>query len=329
MTVNNVIARMYDAGVSKVPDDSSSQTAVDNGEFQKAVEEKVNSCNGCCDCEARAVSAKTDTEAVKTVENDSDEERSVMYRFTAYVRISSDFAGLGSNLLEEFKAATKSFISAVKADSSSDIPVLDQYLSQAEKSAGEGVSSGKSFIDSILAAADNGLKAITASMAGSAWMSGLNMTGSSGLTSASPIDIARIHLQNSLNSVSSGSSTADILTADYGNGRQLELVNSRSVSLEKVDADAGQSNKVNDAAVLSRRDKFFDRFLQLIDRMDSAFSGLSIIRAGFSIALEDLPEKTGTDAGKAVGIKVVEDSASGEGSEEAVSTVSETEEVIA
>lgn len=321
MTVENVIARMYDAGVSKTAYSAEVESSEGSEVFQKAVEEKVADCN-CSDADAKTVSSVIEAE-------DKVVEKSAMYRFTAYVRISSDFSSLGATLLDEFKDATRAFVSALKDSRTNGVPVLDQYLNKAEESAAGGALSGKSFIDSILAAADNGLKAITASMTGSAWMSGLNMGSSTGMTSASPADIARIHLQNSLGNFSTGNASTKVARADYGNGRTLELVNSRSASLEKVDSssDGGSKAVKIDDTVLNQRDKLLDRFLQLIDRMDSAFSGLSIIRAGFSIAYEKIPDESGKDAGKAVGMTAKDDSVSDKSSGDAVPVNSEGEGV--
>lgn len=323
MTVENVIARMYDAGVSKPADSTEAKSSDGSEAFQQVVEEKVAVCN-CASTDAKISEPAAEAE-------DKVIEKSAMYRFTAYVRISSDFSSLGSTLLDEFKEATRAFISAVKDSQNSGIPVFDQYLNKAEESAAGGVFAGKSFVDSILAAADNGLKAITASMTGSAWMSGLNMGGGTGMTSASPADIARIHLQNSLGNLSPANASATVSHADYGNGRTLELVNNRSVSLEKVDSSSGVESSAAkaDDTVIRQRDKLLDRFLQLIDRMDSAFSGLSIIRAGFSIAYEKIPDESGKDAGKAVGMTAKDDSVSDKSSGNADSVIPEGEEVTA
>jgi len=325
MSVDNVIARMYDAGVAKVADSAAAETAKATGSFQKNVEDKVAACNCASGDETVFEPAGTSSVEVEQVI-----EKSAMYRFTAYVRISSDFSSLGTSLLDEFKNATRAFVSALKESQTSDVPVLDQYLNKAGESAANGFYSGKSFVDSMLAAADNGLKAITASMSGSAWMSGLNI-GSSGLTTSSPADIARVHLQNSLGNYSSAAAVKTVSHADYGNGRTLELVKSRSASLEKIDPESDTPTTATrlDDNVLSRRDKLLDRFLQLIDRMDSAFSGLSVVRAGFSIAYETLPDKSGMDAGKAVGMSANGDPAADDSSEKAVPVIGEVEEVIA
>ncbi len=231
---------------------------------------------------------------------------SAMYRFTMYVRISGDMGGLQQSLVDEFRQATRSFVGALRSDSGYGLNSLDQYLGKAEEASNIGLASSKSFIDNILAAADNGLKAVTASIANSAWMSGLNLTGpamnSSGMNSGSPMDLAKLQLQEALlktnQLVSSSSSAAPMV--DYGSGFSLAMLKNRN-DLKKVDASGNSSDSadkvvevadtpvkqasVGQDASLNMRNSVLDKFLELIDSL-SSFSGggATVVRAGFSFA---------------------------------------------
>lgn len=250
------------------------------------------------------------TEAEKTGAVDQAVSgRSAMYRFTMYIRISGDMGGMQQSLVDEFRQATRGFVSALRSESGYGLNALDQYLGKAEEASASGLASSKSFIDNILAAADNGLKAVTASIASSAWMSGLNLTGSSMNSSGmngSTMDIAKLQLQEALlktNQLTSSSSSAAPMV-DYGSGFSLSMLKNRT-DLKKVDAagnSSDESGKVTEPSVateapvqlassnqevsLNMRNSVLDKFLELIDSLSSSLGGgATVVRAGFSFAV--------------------------------------------
>ncbi len=233
--------------------------------------------------------------------------RSAMYRFTMFVRISGDMGGLQQSLVDEFRQATRSFVGALRSENGYGLNSLDQYLGKADEASNAGLASSKSFIDNILAAADNGLKAVTASIASSAWMSGLNLTGSamnsSGMSSGSPMDLAKLQLQEALlktNQLSSSSSSSAPMV-DYGSGFSLAMLKTRT-DLKKVDAAGNSSDETSKVAEvaetplqlassnqdvsLNMRNSVLDKFLELIDSLSSSLGGgATVVRAGFSFAV--------------------------------------------
>lgn len=317
MTVTNVISRMYDlSNASNQPAEQEVKTgfedvlntAVENEEVDKAV------APVCSDC---------------SVTGASEVQKSAMVRFTMYVRISGDFGAMQNSLVEKFKSATKDFVTALKGDEKSEIVLLDGYLGKADEAAKSGLQSSKSFIDDMLAAADNGLRAVAASMTSSAWMSGLNSfatASSSSMISGSAIDIARLKLQDSLlNSAMSGSSgsccdhaqekNGSLTRVSYGSSYNLALVKSSSdlviIPEEKSEAvlpgdtvddsaDVAATESSKQATALALRDAILDKFLQLLDDLSTNFdAGSRIVRAGFSFAYESQVSSE-TDAGVAV-----------------------------
>jgi hypothetical protein len=187
-----------------------------------------------------------DPEKVEATTTNQEVTYTAMYRFTMFVRISGDFGSLQQSLVDEFKDATRGFVSALKGESHYGIEALDGYLGKAESAAGGGLESSKAFLDEILAAADTGLKAITSSLTSSAWSSGINLSGSSASSLASMfsssssssnslfssgLDMAKLQLQTALEgSLKSGNSDAAKTSeyeemVDYGSGYQLAKVN--------------------------------------------------------------------------------------------------------
>ncbi|HNX74180.1 MAG TPA: hypothetical protein PLM07_03530 [Candidatus Rifleibacterium sp.] len=237
-----------------------------------ATEEPVASVAGSEVAEPAA--EKTEATASQAVAPAEDEEvtRSAMYSFTMYVRISGDFAGLQNSFADGFKAATTSFVKALQSDSSFGVDALDNYLGQAESASGNGMQSARTFLDEMLTAADKGLKMITASLKSSAWMSGLNLNGSSSsssslsslssmfasssssssssssmFSSSSALDMAKLQLQAALES-SAGKSSDNLSAAtgsaemvDYGSGYKLAKL--KGDALVKVD-ESGNSDSL-------------------------------------------------------------------------------------
>lgn len=337
MPVNNVIARMYDAGPSKV---STPVADSENGfteTVQTAIADQVVTQDCCCckngDANIEPV-VKTGAEAgavaaPASIENSEGEvNRSAMFKFTMFIRISSDFGAVQESLVDKFKEATREFVSALRSDDQHDLPVLDSYLNQADASVASGLQSAKAFLDNILSAADNGLKSITNAMTSSSWMSGMNLSsGSGGLTSVSSVDIAKLQLQNALENKSLSASTG-AGKVSYSSGHTLELIKGIADPV-KVDANglagsasaASAASAVNSANTaysagstqlttdnagvadrIGRRDRILDRFLQLIDDLSmGSMNGSSVVRAAFSFSYNGVSFKDSTEAGKAIG----------------------------
>lgn len=290
-----------------VPVEETAPAAVDNSVAAASAEAAdVVTATNIADTAAESAAETVAGEEAATVDQ-AFSGRSAMYRFTMYVRISGDMGGLQQSLVDEFRQATRSFVSALRSDNGYGLNALDQYLGSAEEATSAGLASSKSFIDNILAAADNGLKAVTASVASSAWMSGLNLNGSttnsSGFNSGSPMDLARLQLQEALlktsQLASSGSSAAPMV--DYGSGFSLSMLKNRT-DLKKVDASGNSSDEIrkvaeavetpvqmaslNQGVSLNMRNSVLDKFLDLIDSLSSSLgAGATVVRAGFSFAV--------------------------------------------
>ncbi|MBU1108262.1 MAG: hypothetical protein KKB51_16435 [Candidatus Riflebacteria bacterium] len=286
MSVINVVAKMSDLPVENAKAESTSSGDAFEQVLQTAVNDSAaNAANTTCINCAAATSAPQTTE-VEAV-TDPEINRSAMYRFTVFVRVSGDMEALSQTLAEEFKSLTKGFVNELLGEKETGVEALDGYLSQAESSVGKGLESSKSLIDSMISAADYGLKATIASMSGSSWMSSLGGSSSSGLTSTSMADIAKIYLQDSVNKGASGSTStiASNFSAgavSYGGGYQLQMVNGATAPL-KI---ASEDSETPEVAALSRKDKILDRFLQLIDDISGAIGG-RVIKAGYSVSFYD------------------------------------------
>lgn len=348
MTVTNVVGRMYDPGQA----DAKPAEKESAGGFDKVMhtavteQEEAPVCHPCIRVTHRAdaaadkasesaVTGVADNDATgdaaveSTAETDevsTEVHQSAMYRFTMFVRISGDFGSLQESLVDEFKNATRSFVDALRGSEEYGVNALDGYLGKADEASSSGLQSSKSFLDSILSAADQGLKAITASMTSSSWMSGMNLSGStSSLTSVSPVDIAKLQLQDALQKTSG--TTGSVGKVKYGSNHELELIKTAADPV-KVDSDGSTGNVSSAGKDLDtvKRDKIFDRFLQLIDSLSSSLgSGSRIVKAGFSFAYSGTVIGESKDAEKTVvSAQSSEDSTSGTATE----IVDETEETV-
>jgi hypothetical protein len=226
-----------------------------------------------------------------------------------FIRISSDFSAAEESLAGKFREATRRFVEALGKEENRDVAVLDKYLDTAGKASNAGIQQSRSFIDSMLEAADKGLKAITASMTGSSWLSGLNLLSgtSGGLTSASPADIAKVYLQDSLSKTSSSaatSSSGSVSRTSYGN-YQLEMVKGAAAPV-KVDS-AGNSSAMtsqdsqNTKESKSVCDRILEMFLQLLDDLESERGNTGIVKAGLMFSWSETRQDNGTETGKAIG----------------------------
>ncbi len=287
-----------------VPVEETAPPTVDNSAAATTAEVAAETADAAVAETAAETAAETGAGERAAAVDQAVSGRSAMYRFTMYVRISGDMGGLQQSLVDEFRQATRSFVSALRSDGDYGLDSLDQYLGKAEEASSGGLASSKSFIDNILAAADNGLKAVTASIASSAWMSGLNLTGSamnsSGMNSGSPMDLAKLQLQEALlktnQMISSSSSAAPMV--DYGSGFSLSMLKNRN-DLKKVDSSGNSSGDISKAVevpaqlassdqgvALNMRNSVLDKFLELIDSLSSSIGGgATVVRAGFSFAV--------------------------------------------
>ncbi len=182
---------------------------------------------------------------------------SAAYRFSIYIRTTSEIASYGASLIERFQSATEQFISALNQDSSSGINLFDSYLGQAANAVEQGEGKTISFIDQMLQAADNGLKAVTASMNSASALSGLNLSMNSSLPGTSAADIAGIYLQDAIRTGSINSSgAATVKSAGQGS---LRLIRTEELlTTSPVLSPAQQSSPLI-------KNRILDRFLQLLD----------------------------------------------------------------
>lgn len=307
MSVSNIKAKLYEdyraEGSAPKTENSGFEGVIDAAVQKASVSKPCRSCVRVAEPEvtepvevvvadANAVNpAKTDVAAVAKDANPETEvqakavdaiaaspetNHSAMYRFTMYVRISGDFGGIQQSLADDFKDATRNFVSFLKGEKQSGIEALDGYLGKAETVASTGLESSKAFLDEILAAANNGLKAISSSITSSAWSSGLNLSGSStsslsamfassssssssssnSLFSSPALDMAKVQLQAAMEkSLKTGSgaqtpsSAASAEMVDYGSGYSLAKVNATPdlVKVNSSGAAAGGSAANTDA----------------------------------------------------------------------------------
>ena len=277
---------MYDSSSTV----ASKETVPEKEGFDQVVKtaiEETSSNVGCANCSAGAAVADTAETAA-----DSEVNRSAMYRFTMFIRVSGDMGAMSQTLAEEFSSLTKGFVSGLLAEKDAGVNVLDGYLGQAENAVNKGLATTKTMVDDMLSAADYGLKSVIASMSSSSWMSTLGGGGSSSsLTGTSMADIAKIYLQDSMNkgagtTAGLGSSSAGAVS--YGGGFQLQMVKGATEPLKIVPEQSEQQAVAvsNDSAAISSKESILERFLQLIDDMSGAING-KVVRAGLSISYFD------------------------------------------
>ncbi len=301
MAVTEVVARLYDSRGQRPSQPSPSEkgfdeaidTAVNNAEKDREV------CYRCGHAHAHALratpvfhkisdtseavadekvaqsesSGTTDSVAAKTSEvakSEAEEEiseglvnSSAAYRFSIYIRTTSDIASYGASLMERFQSATEKFISALNQDSASGINLFDSYLGQAATAVENGESKTASFIDQMLQAADNGLKSVTASMNSASALSGLNLSMNSSLPGTSAADIAGIYLQDAIRTGSINSSgVATVKSTGQGSLRLIRteelLTTSPALTTTPTLTAAQQSSP-------QVKNQILDRFLQLIE----------------------------------------------------------------
>ncbi len=299
------------------------------------------------DAAEKSESSEKTSEAL-SVEEQNEGNRSAMYRFTMFVRISGDFGSLQQSLIDEFKDATVNYVNALRGQSEHGVEALDTYLNRAETSAGEGVKSARSFLDEIISAADAGLKVITSGLKSSAWMSGLNLNGSSSLgplfsssasassssslfSNSSALDIAKLQLQSAMENSEKGTGSATAEMVDYGSGYRLAML--KGQELAKVDASGNSGNELTGLnastsnRAIEQRNYLLERFLQLIDNMSASTGGATqVVRAGFSFAIENGIIADYREVGKATGAVNANEEGS---SEDKTEPADAAEEIIA
>jgi hypothetical protein len=295
MSAINVVAKMYDSPSAAVTKETAPEKEGFDQVVKTAIEDKASEA-GCANCSTGV----TVTDAADTTRSDDttavdiepEVNRSAMYRFTVFIRVSGDIGGMSQTLAEEFASLTKGFVSGLLAEKEAGVDVLDNYLGQAESSVSKGLDTTKSMVNDMLSAADYGLKSVIASMTSNSWMSSLGGGSASSLTGVSMADIAKIYLQDSINKGAAnpanivGSSSAGAVS--YGGGYQLSMVKGATEPL-KIVPEQSETPAVavsNDVAAVSSKDKILERFLQLIDNMSGAING-KVVRAGLSISYFD------------------------------------------
>ena len=237
MSAINVIARMYDNPLPAAVKESDSSADGFDQAMQTAIESTA-AVPVCPNCAAHAAeSAASEVSGATGAEAAADPEinRSAMYRFTVFVRVSGDMGSLSQTLAEEFKSLTEGFVGELFGAKETGVEALDSYLGQAESAVNKGFESSKKMVDDMISAADYGLKSVIASMTSSSWMSSLGGNSSSGgLTGSSMADIAKLYLQDSINNGNTGSSSTSSSSAgsvSYGGGFQLQKVSATNEPL--------------------------------------------------------------------------------------------------
>ncbi|EKD83839.1 MAG: hypothetical protein ACD_39C00416G0003, partial [uncultured bacterium] len=287
MSAIDVVARMYDTPTqTAVKESDSAGTGFDQA-IQTAIDTSAASST-CSACGAAApVSSGTALSEASDVASDPETNRSAMYRFTVFVRVSGDMGAMSQTLAEEFKSLTRGFVSGLLAEKDAGVEPLDSFLGQAESVVEKGFESSKKMVDDMISAADYGLKSVIASMTSSSWMSSLGGNSSSGgLTGSSMADIAKLYLQDNINKGLTGSSSTGAVS--YGGGFQLQKVSATNQPLKIVAADSEKTatTETTESTALSRKDKILERFLQLIDDISGAIGG-KVIKASYSVSYYD------------------------------------------
>jgi hypothetical protein len=286
MSAINVVAKMYDSPSVAATKETAPEKEGFDQVVKTAIEDKSSDAS-CANCNADVAVADA-----APVDSEQEVNRSAMYRFTMFIRVSGDIGGMSQTLAEEFASLTKGFVGGLLAEKDAGVNVLDGYLGQAEKAVSEGLATTKTMVDDMLSAADYGLKSVIASMSASSWMSSLGGgAASSSLTGTSMADIAKIYLQDSVkngaaNPAVVGSSSAGAVS--YGGGFQLSMVKGATEPLKIVPAGSEQPAVTvsDDSAAISRKESILERFLQLIENMSGAING-KVVRAGLSISYFD------------------------------------------
>ncbi len=293
MSVNNVIARLYDAGPMKVAEEVSEPDGSFADSIEKAIGERTEKSCSCCGCK-EPEKAPADV-AVTAGAAEQPGGGPVMFRFKAFISIRSELSGLGDSLAQNFRLATEKYTKTACKGSECGISNLDKYLAKAT-SVSKSQDGAKSFMDEILKASEEAMKAITASMSGFSLSGGL-MGSSGGLTGVSAVDIGRIRMQNAVNPMNPSAIAARV---DYGAGRQLEKIgaNGESGGLAIVENNGSETE---DQASVEAQDQILDRFLQLIDSLEDSTGRQKVVKAEFSFSYNGIDFLNGMRPGKAIG----------------------------
>lgn len=286
MPVTQVVARMYDHRYQKPVSASPSEKGFDEA-INKAVENDTNEKKVCSACvqatelnptlvshklgeDAESASdtsidaGKNAAEGATVLAGEQEVHSSAAYRFSIFIRTSSQISSFGSTILDRFHQATSQFVKALHGNQSYGISSLDSYLGQAENSVQQGEEQTKSFIDQMLEAADNGLKAVTASMNSAGMLNGLSLSTNSALPGTSAADIAGIYLQEAVRNGSingAGSATTKVSTSS------LRLI--RSEELVEVAPKLTQAQE----QIPEVKDRVLEKLLVMIDELVAGLNG--------------------------------------------------------
>lgn len=330
MAVTNVVARMYDAGESKLRTASPSEKGFDEV-MNKAVEddskavEKTDDREVCVRCvqardlnptlvshkissDEKEVSPESEKKSVDGTADvsEQDVQTSVAYRFSIFIRTSSDITSFGGALVDKFNEATSGFVKALYADKSYGVNTLDSYLSQASGAASKGESQTLSFVDQMLKAADNGLKAVTASMNSASVLNGFNLSMNSAMPGTNAADIARLYLQDAAEKSATGGS--GITNLNPGRSGGLQLIRSEDLLSAPVKLSAA------DEAKPAVRDSIIEKFMAMLDEMRLGINGgVSSVKTEIHFSI-------------AYGNRVAANADAGNSSENIVETMPETED---
>ncbi len=321
MTVTPIVARMYDAQGQKLSSPSSSEKGFEEVVNKIAAEGKSDTevCARCAHSQnlnptlvshkiSEEVAAGDDEIATDKAEAATVEpavaRTSAAWRFSIFIRTTSDMSSFGESMLDKFRQATRNFVQALRQDGSSGISVFDRYLQNASDSVGKGLDSGKSFINQMLEAADNGLKAVTATMNSASMMNGFNLSMNSALPGTSSADIAGIYLQEAMKNGSIGGSATTGLKSTKT--AQLQLIRTD----ELLSAPPALSPQQMSSPLV--KDQILDQFVQMLDAIINPMPAMSRSEMFFSFNYVTAAGEKPAAAEPAVSDKMPEDQSSGE-----------------
>ncbi|MFZ5951267.1 MAG: hypothetical protein ACOYXC_11205 [Candidatus Rifleibacteriota bacterium] len=279
MAISHVTTKLYDGIEAKASKKAPSANGFDVL-VNKKVEEKGRDREVCVACvhshdtvekasdgekavetsDSAATEGVTQNKPADSVEIEENVARSsAAYRFSIFIRTTSDVSSFGQTIADRFVDATRGFVQALHRDSSSGINLFDSYMGSANKAVSKGESQTVSFIDQMMQAADQGLKAVTASMNSASMLGGLNLSMNSALPGTSAADIAGIYLQDAVRTGSISSSGSATVKSVKTSG--LQLIRSEDLLTAQPALSSAQQSS---PAV---KNNILEYFLQMLEGM--------------------------------------------------------------
>jgi hypothetical protein len=204
----------------------------------------------------------SDAENGVEVVSEQEVNGSAAFRFSIFIRTGSQLVTAGNSLLERFQTATRELVGSLQKNDDYGLNLLDGFLAHSQQAVSAGQTESMKLIDEMLQAADNGLKAVNASLDAAGMMNGFNLSMNSALPGTSAADIAGIHLQEAMKSGSLvGGSTQSVTGLSEHRGYGLKLIKS-AVSSDSTSHLALSPSQESDPAI---KNKVLSRFLEIFD----------------------------------------------------------------